>query len=67
MTLDTDKLHDDLLRHCNYLDKTQTEVCRDLGLSRTIFQVLKRGGDIYSSTLIKLINEMNKDLKEYLV
>lgn len=65
MTLNTEKLHDDLLVHCN--GTSRKEVCKRIGTSPSIFYNLRNRSDIKSSTLIKILKELGTDLKEYLV
>lgn len=67
MKLDTVKMHRDILRRLNSINKPQKYLTEKLGVSRATFHRLSKGHEMKVNTFLKLVEWMEKDVNEYLV
>jgi len=66
MYLDTKKIHFDILKRLNSIDKPQRYLADKLIISRATFWRLSQGKEITTSTFFKLIEWLDKDLNYYI-
>jgi predicted DNA-binding transcriptional regulator AlpA len=66
MTLDTQKMHSDILRRLNSINKPQRYLTQKLGVSRATFWRLSKGQELKVNTFLKLVEWLEHDVNRYL-
>lgn len=66
MTLDTQKMHRDILRRLNSINKPQKHLTDKLGISRSTLWRLGQGRDITVSTFLILADWLEKGIYHYI-
>lgn len=66
MNLDHDLLHTEILIKLSKKNKSQRSLCKELDMHKDVIRGLRKGIDIKSSSLIKLIKWLDQDLRKYL-
>ena len=67
MRLDNDKLHRDILRRLNAIDKPQRYLTDKLGVSRSTMWRISIGCPITIETFFKLVEWLDKGLDYYVI
>jgi len=66
MSLDTKKIHFDILKRLNSINKPQRHLTEKIGISRATFWRLSKGHDITTSTFFILVEWLEKDINRYI-
>ena len=67
MTLDTKKMHRDILRRLNSIDKPQKYLTEKLGVSRATFWRLSQGHEMKTNTFLRLVEWLEHDVNRYII
>jgi len=65
--LDTKKMHRDILRRLNGIDKPQKYLTEKLGISRSTFWRLSNNHEMKVNTFLKLVEWLDKDINYYII
>jgi predicted DNA-binding transcriptional regulator AlpA len=66
MTLDTQKMHSDILKRLNAINKPQKHLTEKLGISRATFWRLSKGHEMKVNTFLKLVEWLEQPVTRYL-
>lgn len=64
--LDTIKMHSDIIRRLNSINKPQHYLTKKLGIGRSTFWRLSKQHELKVNTFLKLVNWLDKDINEYI-
>lgn len=67
MILDTKKMHSDIIRRLNSINKPQRYLTEKLGVSRATFWRLSQGQELKVNTFLKLVEWLEQPVERYLI
>lgn len=66
MQLNTKKMHKDILKRLNAINKPQRYLTDKLGVARSTFWRLGLGRDVTVNTFLKLVQWLDEDVNRYI-
>lgn len=66
MTLDTQKMHRDILKRLNEINKPQRYLYEKLGVARSTFYRLSIGKDITTTTMFIILQWLDRPISRYI-